>query len=296
VGVGIVSDIDLVLDAEVVEPLDQDHGAAERLDKRIRLLVGTINNSISKLYTLVEEVKSGQIHLALGFPSWTAYVADVFTVPVRLGREQRTELVEYLSGEGMSQRAIANVVGTSVGTVNNDLSQVFNSEHLPDPELAVDEHRPTTGLDGKLYPPKPSAPQPDVAPKPRRKPITDEAHAISLDLGRINKRLAKLVDDDRFGQNRDNIGCAIRPGVDHGLKILGRIDREINGPKGSATDKLSALVGVLQTCLEFAAGIDYSEVDPHHEVQHKAAILDVLDGIAVLVAPQQSVPTKSVAP
>jgi hypothetical protein len=106
-----------VIDAEVVV----DREAAERLDKRIRLLVGTINDNITKLDTLVQEAKVGQIHVALDFPSWTAYVADVFQVQVRLDREQRRELVSYLSGEGMSQRAIASVVGVDQKTVSNDL-------------------------------------------------------------------------------------------------------------------------------------------------------------------------------
>jgi hypothetical protein len=94
---------------EVIEPLDR--AAAERLDKRMRLLVGTINDNIAKLHDLVQEAKRANIHATLGYPSWTAYLADVFTVDVRLEREQRCELVGYLSGEGMSNRAIADVTG-----------------------------------------------------------------------------------------------------------------------------------------------------------------------------------------
>lgn len=65
--------------------------------------------------------------------------------------------------------------------------------------------------------------------KPRRKPITHEARSLSLDLGRIHKRLVKLVNDDRFGSHREEIGCAIRPQVAHVLEALARIDRDING-------------------------------------------------------------------
>jgi hypothetical protein len=84
---------DPVIDAEIVEdPADPD--AAKRLDTRIRLLANTIADNLTKLYALVEQTKARQIHVALGFASWTAYVADVFTVEVRLNREQRQELVE----------------------------------------------------------------------------------------------------------------------------------------------------------------------------------------------------------
>lgn len=104
---------------DVVAAMDKPD--AERLDKRIRLLVGAIHDNITKLYDLVEQAKHGQLHTALGYSSWTAYVADVFTIGVRLDREQRRELSVFLSGEGMSQRKIGSVVGVDQKTVCNDL-------------------------------------------------------------------------------------------------------------------------------------------------------------------------------
>ena len=67
------------------------------------------------------EAKQGGIHVALGFPSWTAYIADVFKDnSVRLKGEARRELVAYLSDEGMSNRAIAGITGTDQRTVRRD--------------------------------------------------------------------------------------------------------------------------------------------------------------------------------
>jgi hypothetical protein len=114
-------DIEPVIDAEVVSV---SRAEAERLDKRIRLLTEAVNNNLVKLYELVELAKVGEIHVVLGFPSWTAYIADVFGGQVRLDREQRRELVGYLSGEGMSTRAIAETVDVSKNTVTSDLRQV----------------------------------------------------------------------------------------------------------------------------------------------------------------------------
>jgi hypothetical protein len=126
--------IEPVIDAEVVSVARAD---AERLDKRIRLLADDINNKLTKLYELVELAKVGEIHVVLGFPSWTAYIADVFGGQVRLERDQRREVVGYLSGEGMSQRAIAETVGVGVGTVNRDLdARVPNG--TPDAEQSGD--------------------------------------------------------------------------------------------------------------------------------------------------------------
>jgi hypothetical protein len=124
----------LIVDAEVVEPIDRSD--AERLDMRIRLLVGAINDNLAKLYELVEQAKAGEIHKVLGYPSWTAYVADVFSVQVRLDRQQRRELVGYLSGESMSQRAIADVVGADQATVSRDL-RARDADASPEPDEPV---------------------------------------------------------------------------------------------------------------------------------------------------------------
>ena len=159
--------VDCIVDAEVVPTLDR--AAAERLDKRIRLLVGTINDSIAKLHDLVQEAKHGDAHVALGFPSWTAYLADVFTVEVRLERGARAELVGYLSGEGMSQHTIADVVGVGVGTVNRDLAA------SPVPNGTPECDRKVIGQDGKSYPA--SKPPPRPAPPVD---IDDDAAADKL--------------------------------------------------------------------------------------------------------------------
>ena len=139
--------LDTVVDAEVMPALDKP--AAERLDKRIRLLTNNIKDNLTKLYALVQEAKTGQIHAALGFPSWTAYAADALTIGVRLEPDVRRELVGYLSGEGMSQRAIAAVVGAGVGTVNRDLTPDV-PDGTPKPKPAPSSEV-THGLDAKTY-------------------------------------------------------------------------------------------------------------------------------------------------
>jgi len=47
--------------------------------------------------------------------------------PMRLGREERQELVGYLSGEGLSTRAIAPIVGVDNATVHRDRARVANA-------------------------------------------------------------------------------------------------------------------------------------------------------------------------
>jgi hypothetical protein len=129
--------------------------------------------------------------VALGFPSWTAYIADVFHGQVLLDRDQRRELVGYLAGEGMSQRAIADVVSADRKTVRNDLAEQVGETGPP--------RSPVTGLDGKVYP-KPAPREPS---KPRRGPITDEFSRAATDLTKVANRIARLGADDRFNKNRE---------------------------------------------------------------------------------------------
>lgn len=129
----VTNELDSVIDAEVVEPISV--GDAKRLDQRIRLVVSTINDNLVKLYSLVEQARRGEIHRVLGYPAWTAYVADALKIDVRLDRHQRRELVGWLSGEGMSQRVIAEVVGVSKNTVTADLSQIRTPEPARDRDI-----------------------------------------------------------------------------------------------------------------------------------------------------------------
>lgn len=163
------TDATTVVDAKTMPRAD-----AERLDKRIRRMVADISGKMDTLYALVDKAKAGRVWEALDYPSWTAYAAEVLQVTWKINGEERRELVAFLSGEGMSQRAIADVVGSSVGTVNADLRGVQNrtpeavddvdGEVRSDAEWAdvIEVNFATTGLDGKTY----SRPEPKRRPKP----------------------------------------------------------------------------------------------------------------------------------
>lgn len=75
-----------------------------------------------------------------GFDTWAGYVASFGQL--RLPRLERQAAARELRQEGLSQRAIGEALGTSLGTVHGDLQQVFNSEQVP-----------VVGLDGKTYQP-----------------------------------------------------------------------------------------------------------------------------------------------
>lgn len=217
-----------VIDAEVVEVLDET--AARKLDGRIRVMAGSVRDQDQTLARLIDQAKDGEVHAVLGYPSWTAYIADVFSsVPLHLEREQRRELVGYLSGEGMSVRAISRTVGAARNTVRDDLQQVgqfdppAEDDHADlivgsddDFEESLGESRAegdlsrenvasklpaprVAGLDGKAYPPKLAS-----TPK-RRRPLPDAFRDAVFQLEKATEKVERLLSDDRFERHAEEL-------------------------------------------------------------------------------------------
>ena len=149
-----MTELDVTVDAELVDMLDEKR--AKALDKRIRNLVdGAPVSWLVSLNGLIAEAQSGQIHLALGFPSWTAYLADALAGLKHITAECKPELIQHLGSVGMSTRAIATAVGTSKSTVARELSSGVPNG-TPDDDAPVAPRRLTVvGSDGKEYPRRP---------------------------------------------------------------------------------------------------------------------------------------------
>lgn len=186
----------------VVVPLSA--GEAQRLTERIKVVAGSVRDSMFKLCNLVGEAKASNAWSVLGYPSWPAYLADTLgSEPMRLGRADRRELVDYLSGEGMSTRAIASIAGVDQKTVVNDRrAGAENSSPVTESETPV-EPREVVGLDGKTYTKPPSKPQ-------RRRALTDQAHDAGWELRKAAERLARIREDDRFSRNKEEITAHLR--------------------------------------------------------------------------------------
>ena len=215
-----------------------DVPSARRLTERIRLTAITVRDGVEKLQSLLEEAKEGHVHVALGYQSWPAYIADVMgEEPLRLSRDDRREIVHYLTGEGMSTRAIGQVIGVNNATVKRDRDAgvafatpspetddgVFDPEvddsewfadEFEDDEPAPPQTQPSiTGLDGKTYKPPAAktAPRPEPAPAPdRRRPLPDAFFDAVYDLGKKAETLTRLCDDDRFPKNAEKVAAKHR--------------------------------------------------------------------------------------
>jgi hypothetical protein len=194
-----MSELQVVEHADVLVPLDE--GKAKILDGRIRRLAKQAKEQLVQVRRLLDEAKAGRVHETLGYPSWTAYVADALGGQLQLSGEARQAMVHLMAGEGMSVRAIASATGASKSTVAHDLDPVShngtptngtaNSEAsqtgTPEPDADMShngtpdtgeppEPATVTGLDGKTYAkPKPKGKVDKAAPRrrPVRKPLSD---------------------------------------------------------------------------------------------------------------------------
>lgn len=216
--------LDQSSEVEVIVPLDD--AKAKMLDNRIKTCVENIGDRLTVLHKLLDEAQQGQVHLTMGFPSWTAYLADRVGNRWQVGGDERREMAQLLADRGMSVRAIASITGSSKSTVARVLDEVSqggapdSDSTVPqwDSSSSVDEKK-GMGLDGKeRRKPKPrKKPEPkpdesapaDAAPAARAvqvptavrtltqtlKGATDELTALTYDK-RWDKALARLTDTD----------------------------------------------------------------------------------------------------
>ncbi|WP_066586359.1 hypothetical protein [Cellulomonas timonensis] len=121
---------------------------ARALTERIRQTARDVNDRVTRLLQLVEQALTGEAWSALGYASWTAYLADTLE-PMRLPLEERREVVGWLTGRGMSTRAIAPIVSVDQKTISNDrraIAAATAGEEDSSPAPLV-----VTGVDGKTY-------------------------------------------------------------------------------------------------------------------------------------------------
>lgn len=166
-------------------------GEAQRLTQGIKSAATVVRDGLFRLRNLVDEAKSSNVWAVLGFASWTAYLADTLaSEPMRLGREQRMELVEYLSGEGLSVPAIAIASGAAERTVQRDM-RVIEREQVVTNVTPSPAPRAVVGLDGKTYTAQPPQLTVPVAADPEQL----NAEQYSLEFGRALVTLLRFEND-----------------------------------------------------------------------------------------------------
>jgi hypothetical protein len=287
---------------EVLPALDLD--AARRLDGRIRRISAATAEHFSKLFDLVTEARQGDIHLALGFTSWTAYLADALKeLGTVVNAVERRQLVDWLSHQGMSERAMARALGCSQPTIHRDrvaAQAQRQAIHNESPETSLEltlvsreaetapppsasppateaKHKPhITGLDGKTYTPPPVAPA-AVATKRRRVPITDSFSRTTSDLTRTTERLDRLREDDRFKNNIESLRqhnrwrlTEARDAINRCLAELG--DEPLEEPFGNA-GSLHLLSPRNRRNVAACEALEMAFIEEHHNSKGKQRTL-----------------------
>lgn len=188
---------------------------ATQLTEKIRITAHNYADARQKLQGYVAEAKDGYAHLALGYASWTAYLADVLgEEPMRLARGERQEMVQMLSAEGMSTRAIAPIVGASREQVRRDIA--------PDTNVSPD---PVQGMDGKTY----SRPEPQQEPSaPKRPPLPEQFFNAVYDLKRNIERVKRLTEDDRYPANKEKVALQHESDLLRAAETLSEVLRSMN--------------------------------------------------------------------
>ncbi len=127
-----------VVEAEVIPELDAD--AARVLDTEIRRLSAQISGQLHQVRVLLDEAQTGMIHKVLGFPSWTAYVADALSgIRLALSGDDRRDMVQLLAEAGMSVRAIETATGIPKSTVARDDFRQIAENYYRRNEIVVGE-------------------------------------------------------------------------------------------------------------------------------------------------------------
>lgn len=105
--------------------------AAKVKTAELRLALGRLADALAEAHALVLEVWEGRADIALGHPSWADYCHKRLAVlqDVKWPPATRRAVAEDLRVHGMSYRAIAAVLGVSVGTVSTDCSAMTGRDH-----------------------------------------------------------------------------------------------------------------------------------------------------------------------
>lgn len=203
-------EIDLVQGEIIDLPEPLSEGKARVLDKRIRLANARVENELDGLLALINEAAAGQIWVALGLPSLSAYLKDAVQIIPKDTTERRA-LSEALAGKGFSNRTTAAILNVDEATIRRDTKGAAPAagdiegadgktyRRKDDEPQDVDEvPLPDTGsgVGGGDY----EEPEPDVVDTPKPQPVSKDFRDEMGYLGNSILAFKDILDDSRFAK------------------------------------------------------------------------------------------------
>lgn len=174
------------------EPLALDR-AVENFDQ-IRAILQAPGGKVKELLRLLEECKDGKADVVMAMPNWPTFLITALEggLAGQLNINERIQLSTFLFREGMSTRSIGQVLHASHTTVLRDKGEAAEGN----------QREQVVGSDGKVYP---AARRAVPKPKKPRRPLPETAFMVVFDLGKVARRVEKVLADDRFDTNVDNM-------------------------------------------------------------------------------------------
>lgn len=197
-----------VVQGEIVDlPAPLSEGKAKQLDRRIKAAREKYVDSMDYLLGLIQEAAEGQIWVALGLPSMSAYLKENVAI-IPQDTAERRALTEALAGKGFSNRTTADVLGVDEATVRRDKKATGAAPAAGDtvhgadgkeypaaqPPLDVDEVD-SSGVGGGDY----EEPEP-VVDTPKPQPVSKDFRDEMGYLGNSILAFKDILDDSRFAK------------------------------------------------------------------------------------------------
>jgi hypothetical protein len=182
--------------------LTPDQRAAEARDRATKIRTGI--TQLDKLRQMIADAYTLRDWVELGYEDWAAYCRAEFGVEDRrLTPEARKPIVGFLNAQGMSGRAIAAALGVSEPTVRREV------RHHDAPEIASAK---IVGQDGKSYPARIEAPQPEPCRAPlasatveRIEPVATSTNPLWDAVFSKRRVVGRISDRNWLIQRLDNV-------------------------------------------------------------------------------------------
>lgn len=199
-----------VVQGEIVDlPAPLSEGKAKQLDKRIRIASEKHLATGDYLLELIQEAAEGQIWIALGLPSLSAYLREAVSI-VPKDATERKALAESLAGKGFSNRTSAAILHVDERTIRRDTEGAADAaggtihgadgktykRKDDDEPLDVEEVDSGSGVGGGDY----EEPEPDVVDTPKPQPVSKDFRDEMGYLGNSILAFKDILDDTRFAK------------------------------------------------------------------------------------------------
>lgn len=183
---------------------------AQELTQRIRVEIVEAAEARQKLCRSVEQAYAKRVWIALdyapGQQGWIKYCAKEFApLAVRMtARDRKQTVIGFDPDSGLSNRAIAAVLGVSEATIRKDRRAA-----------AADKPRPIVGVDGKRYSMDEVKNRQDKA-KVRRQILELNEQGVTQEkigemVGRRQSTISEIISNERKKQSSERIAPAITP-------------------------------------------------------------------------------------